>query len=406
MAAPSKDSNNRNNTLARFFNEETASGIILIIAAAVALILANSPLSDAWFDFWGSHVSIEISTVKIDLNLQEWVNDLLMVLFFFVVGLEIKRELVAGELSSKRNASLPAIAAFGGVVLPAILYLLITGGSGDAVHGWAIPVATDIAFAVGVLALLGDRVSTGLRVFLLAIAIIDDILAIAIIAIFYTADLDLLWLVIALGFLMVVWGLRKWGISSIGVYVLVGAAVWLAVFQSGVHATIAGVALGLMTPVGLYRGRPIHRKLEERLHPVSAYVVIPIFALANAGVDLRGGVLGESLGSTVTLAIAASLVIGKLVGISTFTLGAIRLGLGSLPRGMRRVQVWGIAALGGIGFTVALFITELSFDDHLLIDEAKVGIFLGSIVAGVVGLVLTARLARSDRPPSSAAESD
>jgi NhaA family Na+:H+ antiporter len=254
-----------------------------------------------------------------------------------------------------------------------------------------------------VLALLGDRVSNGLRVFLLAIAIIDDILAIAIIAIFYTSDLDPVWLVSAVGFLMIVWGLRKWGITATWVYVLVGAAVWLAVFQSGVHATIAGVALGLMTPVGLYRGRPVHRKLEERLHPVSAYVVIPIFALANAGVDLRGGVLGESLGSTLTVAVAVSLVVGKLVGISTFTLGAVKFGIGSLPRGMRRVQVWGIAALGGIGFTVALFITELSFDHRILVDEAKVGIFLGSIVAGVLGLVLTARVARVGRP---AADSD
>ncbi len=310
-----------------------------------------------------------------------------MAVFFFVVGLEIKRELACGELRDRRVAALPAIAALGGVALPAAIYLAFTAGSPEA-RGWAIPAATDIAFAVGVLALLGSRVSAGMKLLLLTIAIVDDIAAILIIALFYASDLSPAWLAAALLGLAGVVGLRRAGVARIAPYAVLGGAIWLAVHESGVHATIAGVALGLMTPAGVVGGRNVLELLEHRLHALSAFAIVPLFALANAGVSLGGGVLSDALHSRVAWAIAIALVAGKLFGIGGATFAAVRLGVATLPRDMRRAQVWGVAAVGGIGFTVSLFIAQLAFEDPATVELAKVGIFAGSIASGILGSLL------------------
>ncbi len=372
--------------LTDFLDEEVLGGVVLLAAAILALLWANSPWSDSYFELWGSYLKLSLGGIDIDLDLQHWINDLLMAIFFFVVGVEIKRELVVGELKDRRDAVVPVVAAVGGVALPAILFTLIA--TGDAAKGWAIPAATDIAFAVGVLALLGKRVSNGVRVFLLTVAIVDDIVAILIIAVFYGEGFSPGWAAVAAGGLLAVLLFQRLGIWRIWPYVPVAAVVWLATFESGVHATIAGVALGLLVPVRPFRGREIHRTLEHALHPVSAYVVVPLFALANAGIYLRDGVLGEAMSSGITWAVIVGLVVGKVLGISVSALLALRLGSGKLPEGMRRAQLWGVAALGGIGFTVSLFITELAFTDQALIDGAKVGIFLGSIVSALAGTAL------------------
>lgn len=373
--------------LTDFVDDEVLGGLVLFAAALAALIWANSPWSESYFDFWGSYLNLNLAGLDINLDLQHWINDLLMAVFFFVVGAEIKRELVSGELKNPRDAMVPTLAALGGVALPALIFVAVVG-SGPALDGWAIPAATDIAFAVGVLALLGKRISTGVRIFLLTVAIVDDIVAIVIIALFYGDGLSFTWLAVAVGGLLAVALFKKLGIWRIWPYVPLAAIVWLATFESGVHATVAGVALGLMVPVRPFRGRDINRKLEHRIHPVSAFLIIPLFALANAGIDLGGGVLGDSLNSEVTWGVIGGLMIGKLAGIAGTTFFALNLGVGTLPAGMRKPQVWGVAALGGIGFTVSLFITDLAFTDHLITDQAKIGIFIGSILSGLAGTLL------------------
>ena len=379
--------------VADFLKDEVAGGVVLLAAAVAALLWANVD-AGGYASVWDGHLH-----VVLDLDLRHWVNDALMAVFFFVVGIEIKRELVAGELRDRRAAALPAIAAAGGVVLPALIFLAITAGS-DGARGWAIPAATDIAFAVGVLALLGDRVSSGMKLFLLTIAIVDDIIAIAIIALFYAGGLDPLWLLAAVGGLGIVVALRRLGVVAIWPYAAVGVGVWLAVHESGVHATIAGVALGLLTPAGAVGGRDVIATLEHRLHPVSAFAIVPLFALANAGVDLGGGVLGDAASSRLGWAVAAGLVVGKLLGIAGATFLALRLGLGVLPDGVRRASVWGLAALGGIGFTVSLFIAQLAFDDPAMAATAKVGIFAGSLLSGALGSAILIRGARPAPAPS------
>jgi NhaA family Na+:H+ antiporter len=331
--------------LADYLHGEAAGGIVLLIAAVGALAWANSPISDSYFDLWQTHLDLGI-----DLSLQHWVNDGLMALFFFVVGLEIKRELVVGELSEPRAALLPALAAAAGVALPVLLFFALTAGT-DAADGWAVPAATDIAFAVGILAVLG-----------------------------------------------VVVAMRTLGVGRIAWYVLPAFALWIAVHESGVHATIAGVALGLLTPTGSVRGRNVLELLEHRLHPWSAFVVVPLFALANAGVDFGGGVLSGALGSTLTWAVVVGLLVGKPVGIAGATWVALRLRVGALPDGVAFRHVVGAGALGGIGFTVSIFIAGLAFEAGPMVDDAKVGIFLGSIASAVLGAVLLVTLAR--RGPS------
>ncbi len=356
---------------------------------------------DSYASVWAQGLDLG----ALELDLRHWVNDALMAIFFFVVGLEVKRELACGELQDRRAAALPAIAALGGVALPALIFLALTAGTPHT-SGWAIPAATDIAFAVGVLALLRARVSAGMKLLLLTIAIVDDIAAILIIAVFYASDLSLPWLAAALVGLAGVVALRRLGVARIAPYALLGVAIWLAVHESGVHATIAGVALGLLTPAGEVGGRNVMAILEHRLHALSAFAIVPLFALANAGVSLGGGLLSDALHSRLAWAIAVALVLGKLLGIGGATFAALRLGVGTLPPDVRREQVWGIAAVGGIGFTVSLFIAQLAFDDPATVDLAKIGIFAGSLASGVLGSLLVVALARRPRrarrgsPPS------
>jgi NhaA family Na+:H+ antiporter len=372
--------------LREFLHEEAAGGIVLLAATAVALVWANSPLSSSYTALFTHPVTLGTGSHAITESVGAWINDGLMALFFFVVGLEIKRELVTGDLREPRAAVLPAGAALGGALLPALLFLLLTP-SGPASRGWGIPMATDIAFAVGVLALVGTRASSGAKLFLLSVAIVDDLIAIVVIAVYYTRGFHPLGLLAAGLALLVILAMRRFVASPLA-YVLPALVVWLGVLESGVHATLAGVVLGLITPARPVKGRPVLEQLEHTLHPVSAFVVVPIFALANAGVDFRGGALADALDERLTWAVVVGLVLGKLVGIAGATFLLLRVGLGRLPAGMAAREVWPVAALGGIGFTVALFITDLAFTDRTLVDGAKVGIFVASIVAAGVGAVL------------------
>jgi len=375
-----------------FLHDEAAGGIVLVVGALVAVVWANSPVSDSYSSFWGQYLTIGWGPAAITEDLQHWVNDGLMAIFFFVVGLEIKRELAIGELHDPRAAALPAAAAVGGVVVPAVTFVALTSGAAGA--GWGIPMATDIAFAVGVLALLGDRVPSGAKLLLLSVAIVDDIIAITVIALFYTDTVSLAWLAGAAAGLGLVVALRLLGVTAIWPYALVGVAVWVATLESGVHATIAGVALGLLTPAGKVGGRNVLATLEHRLHPWSAFVVVPLFALANAGVSFGGGVLGEAAQSALPWAIALGLVLGKIVGISGAVWLAVRTGLGRLPQGVSGLHVVAVSAVAGIGFTVSLFIADLAYDDAVLTETAKIGIFAGSLVAALLGAALMVLAAR------------
>jgi NhaA family Na+:H+ antiporter len=382
-------------SLRDFLHDEAAGGVALLVATVAALVWANVG-PDGYASVWDHALAVGGGDLELRLDLRHWVNDALMAIFFFVVGLEVKRELAVGALRERRAAMLPALAALGGVVAPALIFLAITAGTGDGA-GWAIPAATDIAFAVGVLALLGDRVSAGVKLLLLTIAVVDDIVAIAVIAVFYAGDLSLPWLVAAVGGLAAVVALRRLGVTRIAPYAVLGVGVWLAVHESGVHATIAGVALGLLTPAGTVGGRDVIALLQSRLHVLSAFAIVPLFALANAGVDFGGGVLADAASSRLAWAVAVALVLGKLLGIAGATFLALRLGWGVLPAGVGRGQVWGLAAVGGIGFTVSLFIAQLAYDDPATVDLAKVGIFAGSIVSGAVGALWLVLLARRER---------
>ena len=425
----------------RFTRIEASSGLVLLGAALVAIIWANSPISDLYERTFETHLNVDLGGFAFDQSVHEIINDGLMAIFFFVVGLEIKRELVLGELRDRKAATLPIIAALGGMVGPAAIYLLLNAGAGgEAIRGWGIPMATDIAFAVGVVALLGSRIPGPAKLFLLALAIADDIGAIAVIAIFYTSGVDLGYLALAVGALASVWLAQRVGIRSLTFYVPVAVLAWFFTFESGVHATLAGVALGFLTPAHpMYkpadfdsRARSIldqypieseeiegqeqadHEALllskvaaesvspltrvEHRLVPWSSFLIVPLFALANAGVDLRGTSIVEALTSPIGLGVALGLVVGKIAGISLFAFAGVRLGLGRLPDGTGWLHLVGLAAVAGIGFTVSLFVAELAFSDRGLIDLAKVGIFIGSLAAGLIGAAL---LVRAKAPAST-----
>ena len=334
-------------------------------------------------------MTLGIGELSISEDLGHWVNDGLMTLFFFLISLEIKREVTHGDLRHPRQAALPVLAAVGGVALPILIYLVITAGT-PATSGWGIPMATDAAFAIAALALLGDRVGVGAKLFLVTIAVVDDVLAIAVIAVAYTSDLSLPWLLAAVALLGAVAAMRRLGVIRIWPFAIVGVLVWIATFESGVHATIAGVALAFMTPARPVEGRQIIEELEERIHPWTSFLILPIFALANAGVELGGDALGEGDGTRTAFAVAVGLVVGKVAGISAAAFLAVRTGLGVLPKGVDMRSVVGIGALAGIGFTVSLFIAALAFDDPLLVDSAKIGILAGSIVSTMVGIAILA----------------
>ncbi len=410
---------------------ETAGGIVMLLAAVVALVWANSPYSGSYEALWETPLDISLGELlHLELSLREWINDGAMAIFFFVVGLEIKRELVQGELRDRRAAALPAIAALGGMVVPALIYVAFNAG-GEGSGGWGIPMATDIAFAVGVISLLGRRVPTGAKLFLLTLAIVDDLGAILVIAFFYTSDLSFQWLAVAFAALAAAYLLRRADVRSTLPHALTAVVCWFGLHESGVHATLAGVAFGFMAPSvafydpRLFRDRArnlidrIHgalvggggpdeehaaseaglrdlvrlatetqsplQRVEHRLAPWVSFLIVPVFALANAGVSLSGDALSGALGNDIVLGVALGLLVGKAVGVFGATWLAVRLGIGRLPASTTWRHVFGVALCAGIGFTVALFVASLSFTDPDLADSAKIGILGGSLVAGVAG---------------------
>jgi NhaA family Na+:H+ antiporter len=369
-----------------FLRNEANGGLALLLGSLAALLWVNVVDPASYVSFWGTHLNVGIGDASIDETLGHWVNDGLMTLFFFLISLEIKRELVTGELRHPKRAALPIIAALGGIVVPIAIFFAVTGGH-DA-KGWGIPMATDAAFAIGVLALLGDRISEGVKLLLLTIAVVDDVAAIGVIAVAYTDQLSVGWLGLAIAGLLVVAAMRALGVRRILAYVPIGLFVWVATFESGVHATLAGVALALLTPAAPVGGRDVLGELEHRLHPWVNLAILPLFALANAGVKLNGGELSDSDGRRIALAVALALVVGKFIGIAGATWAALRLRLGTLPPGVDRRGLLGAAALGGIGFTVSLFITPLAYDDPLLVGAAKLGILGGSVVAATIGITI------------------
>jgi Na+:H+ antiporter, NhaA family len=379
--------------IAEFLRDEAAGGVLLLLAAIAALVWVNAPFGDSYQELWEHSLTIGIGDFSISEDLRHWVNDGLMVIFFFVVGLEIKRELVRGELNDPKTAGLPVIAAVGGMVVPAAIYLAINS-SGAGTDGWGIPMATDIAFAVGVLTVLRSRVPGGLKLFLLTLAIVDDVGAILIIAIFYSEGISGEWMAAAIAVVLAVLLMQFLRIAHPLAYVLPAVVLWVCVFESGIHATIAGVVLGLLTPARPFGGRQTIEALEHRLHPFSSFAIVPLFALANAGVVLSTVALGDTLTSRIGLGVIVGLVVGKLAGITGASLLALRLKLGQLPDGVRLVHVFGAAALGGVGFTVSLFIADLSFTGARL-DEAKIAILFASVAAGALGAILLAVRGRS-----------
>lgn len=399
-----------------FLDTEVAGAGVLLAATGVALVWANSPLRATYESLWSTKLMIGLGRFVLEEDLQHWVNDGFMAIFFFVIGLEIKRELVRGELNEPKKAALPAIAAVGGMVVPALIFLALNRGTGAAA-GWGIPMATDIAFALGALALFGSRVPSALRVFLLSLAIVDDIGAILVIALFYSEGIQVVPLLLAVAGVALVMGMRRVGIWWVPIYVVVGTGIWLATLISGVHATIAGVVLGLVTPahpldpaalervpshlragpswlqpeiaratrLRVQEAVPVAERLAHALHPWTSYLVIPLFALANAGVTFGATSVGAILASPVTRGVVGGLVVGKVVGIWGFARVAERLGLVQLPEGVSWTQLASAASFAGIGFTVSLFITELAFSDAALVSEAKVGILVASVLAATLG---------------------
>lgn len=402
--------------LAGFFRIEAAGGVVLLLAAITALVWANSPLSESYEQLWNTRVGLQIGSVEIAEDLRHWVNDAVMAVFFFVVGLEIKHEMVAGDLRDPRAAVVPIAAAFGGMAVPALIYVAFTAGSAGS-HGWGIPMATDIAFALGVLAVLGKRIPNPARVFMLTLAIVDDLGAITVIAVFYTDDLSMGWLLGAAAGTVAVIVLRLLRVWSMPVYVVLGLIVWFATYESGVHATIAAVVLGLLTPAKplldqasarryardtapseldaqqlrttrflLGESVSVAERLQNTLHPWSSYVVLPVFALANAGIYLRDGVLGQAATSMVTLGVAVGLIVGKTLGVMAASWLAVRSGLGRLPERTSWPTMAGLSMVAGIGFTVSLFITGLAFEGNAaLAADAKVGVLVGSLIAALLG---------------------
>lgn len=388
--------------VASFLKAEEGGGFALLIGSVAALLWVNLLGIGGYESFWHTELTLGVGGLSITEDLGHWVNDGLMTLFFFLISLEIKREVTHGDLRHPRQAALPVVAATGGVLLPVLIYLAATAGTG-AGAGWGIPMATDAAFAIAAMALLGDRVGVGAKLFLVTIAVVDDVLAIAVIAIAYTSELSLPWLVVAVALLLVTVMMRRLGIVRIWPYAIVGVLVWIAVLESGVHATIAGVALALMTPAHPVGGRRVLEELEERIHPWTSFLILPVFALANAGIEIGGDALGHGDGAAAALAVALGLIVGKLVGITAASLVAVRTGLGVLPAGVDRRSVVGIAALAGIGFTVSLFIAALAFDDPLLTEAAKLGVLGGSIVSAAIGVAILAAGGRhpSREPPAA-----
>lgn len=367
--------------LMRFLSTESAGALVLAVGAALALIWANAPFSASYERIWSHHL--------LGLSGRTWVGDGLMTVFFLVVGLEIKREMTSGHLVGRRAAVLPVIAAIGGMAVPALLYLSIAGGS--APRGWAIPMATDIALGVGLLAVLGSRVPSSLRAFLLGLAIVDDIGAIVIIAVVYTKHFEATWLLGAVAALAVVVVARHCGTSTVTAYVVLGGVMWFCLHRSGVHPTLAGVTMGLLAPPGIIEG------VERRLHPLASFVIVPLFALANVGITISTTTIRSAATSSITWGIIAGLVLGKPLGIVVASRLAIRGNLADSPSNAGRRQFVGIGSAAGIGFTVALFIAELAFPIGPQLAEAKLAILVASIVAASLSALLLAPRSSTER---------
>ena len=413
--------------LTAFMHIESASGVVLLICTAVALIAANSPYAEVYDAFWHHELRIAVGDFELAYSLAHWINDGLMAVFFFVIGLEIKRELVIGELSDPKKVALPVAAALGGVVAPVVVYLSFQYGE-PGQHGWAVPMATDIAFVVGCMSLLGNRVPSGLGILMLSLAIVDDLMAVLVIAMFYTASISVEWLAGGFAGLVVIVAMNRLGIRSVGLYFIAGVWVWLCTLKSGVHPTIAGVAVGLLTPVHPWLGGPrflgflrhtddmlrkeetsIDRarqlvgdlsfasreavsplfRIETALHPWVAFGIMPLFALANAGVPIEL----QGIGEPVAVAVAAGLFFGKPIGIFGASWLAVKVGWAARPEGVSWPILGGAAFLGGIGFTMALFIASLGLSGGLLLS-AKLGIILGSFVSAVAGMSIISSVAK------------
>lgn len=383
----------------RFFQLEAASGLLLIAAAVLALIINNSPLSYLYSGLLDVPVAVQVGALNIAKPLLLWINDGLMALFFLLIGLEVKREVVDGHLSKPSQVILPATAAVGGMVVPALIYWFINRDNPAAVAGWAIPTATDIAFALGVLALLGKRVPVSLKLFLMTLAIIDDLGAIIVIALFYSGTLSSVSLLLAAACLVLLIAMNRLGVVKLGPYMIVGLILWVCVLKSGVHATLAGVALALCIPLRTRNAEtsPL-LSLEHALHPWVAYAILPIFAFANAGVSLAGMTV-DSFTHPVPMGIAVALLLGKTVGVFGLTWLAVKLRLAALPEGAGWGQILGVAILCGIGFTMSLFVGSLAFapgsSDYAGMD--RMGILTGSFFAAVIGYAVTAMASRKTR---------
>lgn len=380
-----------------FLRLESASGIILMLAAVLALIASNTILSPYYDALLSTPMQVRVGPLEIAKPLLLWINDGLMAIFFFLVGLEIKREVVLGELSDFDKAALPLFAAAGGMAAPALIYVGINLDSPETINGWAIPAATDIAFALGILTLAGSRVPVSLKVFLLAVAIIDDLGAIVIIALFYTADLSLQALAISFAGLLALISLNRAGVVRIAPYVLVGAFVWVCVLKSGVHATLAGVVTALAIPLrgsGADAPSPL-QQTEHKLHPWVAFMVLPVFAFANAGVSFEG-ITPAGLLEPIPLGIALGLLIGKPLGILALSYLAVRTGLARLPQDVDWLQLAGVGCLAGVGFTMSLFIGGLAFETSEQLNAVRLGVLAGSLLSGTLGfLILRMQLARA-----------
>ena len=421
---------------------ESTAGIVLLISAVIAMIWANSAWSDSYHHLWEYKISIQAGEYGISKTLHEWINDGLMALFFFVIGLELKREIMAGELSDMGKAILPLIAALGGMLLPALIYFLFNP-IGPESNGWGIPMATDIAFALGIMSLLGNRVPLSLKIFLTALAIADDIGAVLVIAFFYTSNISMISLGVGALFLILLLAANYIGVRSTLFYGLVGiAGVWLAFLMSGVHATIAGVLAAFAIPArtkideekfiqvledqlrefhaippndvtllepAQYKviekinrltkaaGTPL-QKLEYKLHPWVSYLVMPLFAFSNSGITLHAGFLNDILSSSITLGVLMGLVVGKFIGVLIFCWVAVKTKIAALPHGVTWQQIIGVALLAGIGFTMSLFITTLAFKDAQLVTDAKLGIFIASIISGVAGYFVLKKASTTPKP--------
>jgi Na+:H+ antiporter, NhaA family len=383
-----------------FLKLESAGGILLIFPAILALVFANSPLSSYYDLLLSTPVEVRVGALEVAKPLLLWINDGLMAVFFFLVGLELKRELIEGELSDKRNIVMPGFGAIGGMLVPALIYLFFTADDPVARQGWAIPSATDIAFALGVLSLLGSRVPTSLKVFLTSLAIFDDIGGILIIAFFYTSKISLFSLLVVLGCVITLFILNRRNVTSKSVYILIGIIMWVATLKSGVHATLAGVVMAIFIPIKSNKDPDVSplKEMEHDLHAVVTFFILPVFAFANAGINFTG--LGlEHVLHPVPVGIALGLFVGNQIGVFGFCWLAIKLGLARLPQGMSWLTLYGTSALCGVGFTMSLFIGSLAFEEtgvNMLFDE-RIGIVTGSLMAGVLGyLVLRVSLKSTD----------